>query len=289
MAQNVEIIEVTLPEMAPLTARAAALPAAGLTMRERLARRCALDGCQVRVRADFLPSAALLSQVARIENNVLVRATDGTELLRKIVRGATASEEFPPDDASIRIRRPWDVLAVNEMLLAELAAGDIAGTVRPGATVDGVLELGEGSVLLPGVYIEGHVIVGRNSLIGPNACLRGATVIGDNCRIGQAVEIKNSVILDQVHIQHLSYIGDSVVDSACNLGAGTVTANLRHDGGSVRAMTEAGLVATGRKKFGAVLGRGVHTGIHTGIYPGRKLWPGVTTLPGEIVRQDKKQ
>ena len=209
--------------------------------------------------------------------------------MRKIVRGATASEEFPPDDASIRIARPWDLLAVNEAILAEPAEPSVAGTVREGVTVDGILELGEGSVLLPGVYIAGHVVIGRNCTIGPNACLRGATAIGDECRIGQAVEIKNSLILDHVHIQHLSYIGDSIVDSFCNLGAGTITANLRHDGGSVRAMTDAGLVSTGRKKFGAVFGRGVHTGIHTGIYPGRKLRPGVFTLPGETVRQDKKQ
>lgn len=289
MVQNVEILEVTLPEMEPLTTRASLLPAGGRTMREHLAQRCAIAGCQVRVRADFWPSRALLAQVARIENNVLVRAVDGTELLRKIVRGATASEEFPPDDASIRLARPWDVLAVNEAILAEPAGPAVAGTVRDGATVDGILELGEGSVILPGVYIEGHAVIGRNCVIGPNACLRGATVIGDDCRIGQAVEIKNSVIRDHVHIQHLSYIGDSVVDAFCNLGAGSVAANLRHDGSCVRSMLDAGLVSTGRKKFGAVLGRGVHTGIHTGIYPGRKLWPGVFTLPGETVRQDKKQ
>ena len=34
MAQNVEIVEVTLPEMEPLTTRASALPAAGRTLRE---------------------------------------------------------------------------------------------------------------------------------------------------------------------------------------------------------------------------------------------------------------
>ncbi len=33
----------------------------------------------------------------------------------------------------------------------------------------------------------------------------------------------------------------------------------------------------------------MHTGIHTSIYPGRKLGPGVSTLPGEIVKPDLKQ
>jgi NDP-sugar pyrophosphorylase family protein len=43
---------------------------------------------------------------------------------------------------------------------------------------------------------------------------------------------------------------------------------------------------TGRVNFGTVVGDGVHTGIHTSIYPGRKLWPGTSTRPGEIVRCD---
>ena len=38
-----------------------------------------------------------------------------------------------------------------------------------------------------------------------------------------------------------------------------------------------------------IAGDGVHTGIHTSIYPGRKLGPGVSTLPGEIVKPDLKQ
>ncbi len=46
------------------------------------------------------------------------------------------------------------------------------------------------------------------------------------------------------------------------------------------------LIDTGRRKFGAIIGDRVHTGIHTSIYPGRKLWPGTTTRPGEIVQHD---
>lgn len=51
-------------------------------------------------------------------------------------------------------------------------------------------------------------------------------------------------------------------------------------------MVDGELVDTGRRKFGAIVGDGVHTGIHTAIYPGRKLWPGACTRPGEIVARD---
>ena len=46
------------------------------------------------------------------------------------------------------------------------------------------------------------------------------------------------------------------------------------------------LVDTGRRKFGAIVGDGVHTGIHTSIYPGRKIWSEQSTKPGDIVAED---
>ena len=131
------------------------------------------------------------------------------------------------------------------------------------------------------------MVIGCGCKIGPNCYIRGHTSIGDHCRIGQAVEVKNSLILSHTHIGHLSYVGDSVIGEHVNLGAGTITSNFRHDGKMHRSLVSGVLIDTGRKKFGAVIGDGVRTGIHTSIYPGRKLWPGVTTLPGEMVRTDR--
>ena len=48
------------------------------------------------------------------------------------------------------------------------------------------------------------------------------------------------------------------------------------------------LIDTGRRKFGAIIADDVHTGINTTIYPGRKLWLGVGTWPGEIVDKDEE-
>ena len=190
------------------------------------------------------------------------------------------------DEDSFRIRFPWDLLEANEMaVLKTLDAGPAEGP-PPGVSIDGRLRLGAGTRFLPGVYVEGDVLVGRNCTIGPNCYLRGCTSIGDSCRIGQGVEIKNSVILSGTCIGHLSYCGDSIVCENVNFGAGTIVANFRHDGKNHRSMVEGSLLDTGRRKFGAVIGDGVHTGVHTSIYPGRKLWPHTTTRPGEIVRYD---
>lgn len=184
------------------------------------------------------------------------------------------------------IRYPWQLIAASESYFSEFTGDNIRGEIHPLAVVEGTLHLGHGSRILPGVYIEGNVVIGENCKIGPNCYIRGNTSIGDKCHIGQSVEIKNCIILSNTNVGHLSYIGDSVLGEKVNLGAGTTTSNLRHDGKSHRSMVDGKLVDTGRRKFGAIFGDGVHTGINTSIYPGRKFWPYTTTTPGEIVQRD---
>lgn len=187
---------------------------------------------------------------------------------------------------SFLIEHPWDLLRAHEFYLATIQQSHIDGTIHPHAVIEGIIVLGEGSRLLPGVFVEGTVVIGKNCKIGPNCYLRGHTSIGDHCHIGQAVEVKNSIVLDHSAVGHLSYVGDSVIGAHVNFGAGTITSNLRHDGQSHRSRGADGLIDTGRRKLGAIVGDGVHTGIHTAIYPGRQLWPHSSTLPGSVVQRD---
>jgi bifunctional UDP-N-acetylglucosamine pyrophosphorylase/glucosamine-1-phosphate N-acetyltransferase len=187
---------------------------------------------------------------------------------------------------SFVIRYPWDLLAANERYVSSLPESRIEGDVHPAAVIEGEIHVGPGTRILPGVFIEGNVVIGANCKIGPNCYLRGNTSIGDNCHIGQSVEIKNCLILSRTNVGHLSYVGDSVLGEHVNFGAGTTVSNLRHDGKNHRSMVNGELVDTGRRKFGCIIGDGVHTGIQTTIYPGRKLWPATSTRPGEIVSKD---
>ena len=180
----------------------------------------------------------------------------------------------------------WDILKANELAVALNTVWENKGIAHSSLYVDGKLSVGSGTKILPGVVIEGEVIIGSNCKIGPNCYIRGSTSIGHQCHIGQAVEIKNSVIFNQTNVGHLSYIGDSILGEKVNLGAGTTTSNLRHDGKTHSSKVADKLVDTGRRKFGTVIGDNVHTGINTSIYPGRKIWPGLTTRPADIVIQD---
>ncbi len=181
---------------------------------------------------------------------------------------------------------PWDLLDANSILVESLKRSEIHGNVDKTVTIRGNVVVGKGTNVLAGTYIEGNVIIGEDCKIGPNCYLRGNTSIGDGCHVGQAVEIKNSILGDRSKVPHLSYVGDTVIGNDSNLGAGTITANLRHDGANIKSMVKGDLIDSGRRKFGAIIGDEVHTGINTCIYPGRKLWPRTSTLPGESVKKD---
>jgi UDP-N-acetylglucosamine diphosphorylase/glucosamine-1-phosphate N-acetyltransferase len=180
---------------------------------------------------------------------------------------------------------PWDILGANERLLEEMKNPRMEGTVEPHVVIKGKVCVGKGSVIMSGTYIEGPCAIGENCIIGPNAYIRPATSIGDNCRI--RAEVVDSVIMDGTTAKHHSYIGHSVIGEDVNIACGTVTADYRHDGKEHTAMIKGSKVDSMRRKLGAFIGDSVRTGINTSIYPGRMIWPGRTTLPGEVVSKDK--
>ncbi len=242
------------------------------------------------VHEDAWLSVGILRELSASDESAVAADRDG-EILAWL--GESGSEAPPPngrrveaDADSFVVRHPWHLLRINEILVGALRESRIEGEVSPAATIEGVVEIGAGTRILPGVFIEGNAVVGTDCKIGPNCYIRGNTAIGDGCHIGQAVEIKNSLLMNRVAVGHLSYCGDSILGEKVNFGAGTITANLRHDNRNQRSLVDGRLVDTGRRKLGTVVGDGVHTGIHTSIYPGRKLWPGTVTRPGAMVERD---
>ncbi len=185
---------------------------------------------------------------------------------------------------------PWSLLEANEAILKlrEKEKPQIAATavVEKNAVLKGFVSVGKNTLVRSGAYIEGPVVIGENCKIGPNCYIRPYTAIGNSCKVGNAVEIKNSILMEHAIIGHLSYCADSVIGKDVNFGAGTIVANLRHDNGNVKSMVVGELADTGRRKFGTIIGDNAKLGIHTSIYPGRKIWPNKTTMPGEIVKED---
>lgn len=208
-------------------------------------------------------------------------ATDATNMLAKKEKVHCVKVE----GYWIPIGYPWELLNANEYL-AKAVKRDIQGTVESNAVIKGEVIIGKGTVVQSGAYIEGPVVIGENCLIATSSHIRASTSIGDNVSIGHGVEIKNCIIMNGAKVNHWSYFGDSILGEKINIGAGTVCANLRHDGKNVQSVVKSIIVDTGRQKFGTVIGDGAKIGIHTSIYPGRKIWPSAVTLPGDCIRYD---
>ena len=183
------------------------------------------------------------------------------------------------------IGKPWDLLVANELYVGQ-SKRRIDGTVEGGAVVKGDVVIEEGTIVKSGAYIEGPVFIDRDSVIGPNCYIRAHTSLGKKVKIGNAVEIKNCIIMDGTNVGHLSYVGDSIIGQRSNFGAGTITANLRHDNRSIFVTVKGERVNSGRRKLGAIIGDDVKTGIGTSISPGIVLHQGSQTGVGVIVERD---
>jgi bifunctional UDP-N-acetylglucosamine pyrophosphorylase/glucosamine-1-phosphate N-acetyltransferase len=116
------------------------------------------------------------------------------------------------------------------------------------------------------VYAYSHINgakVGNQSIIGPYARLRPGADLSNDVHIGNFVEVKNSKIAANSKANHLAYVGDSIVGSRVNIGAGTITCN--YDGvnkhqtiieDDVFIGSDTQLVAPVRVGRGATLGAG---------------------------------
>ena len=165
------------------------------------------------------------------------------------------------------VARPWDLLTANEIVINEMTPL-VKGDVDRDAHLHGPVYVGEGSKVMAGAYIVGPVYIGEDSEIGPNCFIRPSTSLGDRCKVGNAVEVKNSIIMNDTKVPHNSYVGDSVIGERCNFGAGTKVANLRFDDRPVPVVIDGVKMSSGRRKLGVIMGDDVKTGINASIEPG---------------------
>lgn len=209
-----------------------------------------------------------------------------TESLRILIeRGARIRAVELEEGTWKDVGRPWDLLEANELALRKIKP-NIQGKIEDGARLIGPVVIESEAVIRSGAYVEGPVHISSGAEIGPNCCVRPFTSVGRNVKIGSACEIKNSIVMNDAKIPHLSYVGDSILGERCNLGAGTIIANLRFDGKPVKMMISGSVVDTGRRKLGVVLGDDVQTGINVSIMPGVKIGSCSIIGPGVTLNRD---
>ena len=96
--------------------------------------------------------------------------------------------------------------------------------VEPYVVIGPKVKIGNNVIIKSFSHLEGTIIK-NNIEIGPYARLRPGTSIFSGAKIGNFVETKKTSIQSNSKVNHLSYIGDTLIGKNSNIGAGTITCN----------------------------------------------------------------
>ena len=97
-------------------------------------------------------------------------------------------------------------------------------TIEPYVVIGSKVKIGNNVKIKSFSHLESCKIENKVE-VGPYARIRPQTVLKQGSKIGNFVEIKKSIVGRNSKINHLSYIGDSEIGKAVNIGAGTITCN----------------------------------------------------------------
>lgn len=190
----------------------------------------------------------------------------------------TALEYFLPADVADFTREHGDQVPDGCEVL-----GDPSNVVILGASVErGVVfdvrreavVIEQHSHIMQGTRLEGPV------LIGPGCQVRGGIIaqsaIGPRCKVRG--DIVGSVFTGYGNKVHEGFIGHSVIGRWVNVGAGTVTSNLKNTYGAVRVEVGGERIETGRQFLGTVFGDHCKTAIGTLLDTGTVIGTGANVF-----------
>ena len=202
------------------------------------------------------------------------------------------------------LEQVWDVIGhLPAMLSPDIAAlvrpaykmkrEDVmrAGThdvyVEPGATVEsqvyfdcsaGPVFVREGAIVQAFTRIVGPCVIGKHSQVGGDK-IAGCS-IGDVCKVHG--EVSTSVFLGHSNKGHDGFLGHSYLGRWVNLGAGTITSNLKNTYGNVAFWTPDGEADSGLQFLGTFFGDHAKTGIGTSLNTGTVIGAGANIYGGAM-------
>jgi NDP-sugar pyrophosphorylase family protein len=194
---------------------------------------------------------------------------------------------LPESEAVFSFLQPENPKGLKVQLLSELERfrSSPQNPTDSGATIDETL----GKVIVEasahievGAHLIGPCYVGPGAEIRHGAYVRPFSWICADAVVGHASETKHTVLLPGAKAPHFNYVGDSILGTGVNLGAGTKISNLRNDGGEVQLRIDGARIGSGLRKFGAILGEGCQLGCNSVTNPGVILgcnsvvWPNMT-------------
>jgi NDP-sugar pyrophosphorylase family protein len=132
--------------------------------------------------------------------------------------------------------------------------------------------IGKNVKIEPGAFIKGPCIIESGATISHCSLVRPYSIIGPLAVVGHCSEVKSSILLEGAKLAHFNYVGDSIIGSSVNLGAGAICANIRLDKGDVSLKIRGNRLQTGRKKLGSIIGDGASVACSVVLNPGTTLF-----------------
>jgi UDP-N-acetylglucosamine diphosphorylase/glucosamine-1-phosphate N-acetyltransferase len=190
---------------------------------------------------------------------------DGLVIEGLKLRGAfdlvTALEQFLFADTLVGLEAGSDSTPEDVTIIGNPGAIAVRGAeVEPGVVFDvtrGAVILETGVKVLSGSRIEGPTWLGEGTIVNGGR-LRQISA-GPQCRLHG--ELSTTVFAGFANKSHDGFVGHSVIGAWANLGAGTITSNLKNTYGPIRLDIGASRIETGRTNLGALIGDHVKTAI----------------------------
>ena len=130
-------------------------------------------------------------------------------------------------------------------------------------TTGGPIYIGPGAEVMEGSCLRGPIAILDHSTVNMLTRIYPGTTIGRHCKVGG--EINNVVMHDYTNKAHDGFLGNAVIGSWCNLGAGCVASNLKNDYTEIKLWDydTHRFIRTGLQFCGLIMGDHSKAGINT--------------------------
>jgi len=181
-------------------------------------------------------------------------------------------------------RYVWDALKQIASYLQFRLKPEIRGELVGKPFISNSVFVGSGTVIEDGAFLKGPAWIGENCQIRSGCYVRENVIVGDGVMMGNSCEFKNSILFDEAQVPHFNYVGDSILGYKAHLGAGVILSNVKLDHREIHVVANDGSIATGLKKFGAIIGDRTEVGCNAVINPGSLLGRDSIVYPGANFR-----
>ena len=179
------------------------------------------------------------------------------------------------------VQYPWEVLPKISSFIIEL--GNTLSSEEYEKKGENVW-IAKSAKVAPSAFINGPAIIGKEAEVRHCAFIRGNAIVGEGAVVGNSTELKNVVLFNKVQVPHYNYVGDSILGYRAHMGAGSITSNVKSDKTLVVVKDKEEQIATGLKKFGAMLGDCVEVGCNSVLNPGTVVGRNSQIYPTSCVR-----